>query len=44
MLFGWVGLWALFLFIVAGVGLVVVEVVVVRLDAGFAFVVVWEGG
>ena len=43
MLFDWVGSRVLFLLVVAMVGLMVV-VVVVRLEAGFAFVVEWEGG
>ena len=42
MLFDWVGSRSLFLLVVV-VGLMV-EVVVVRLGAGFAFVVEWEGG
>ena len=41
MLFGWVGSRALVLLVAVGL---LAMVVVVRLDAGFAFVVEWEGG
>jgi hypothetical protein len=43
LLFGWVGLWALFL-LATGVVLMVVEVAVVRLDASFVFAVEWGMG
>jgi hypothetical protein len=43
LLFGWVGSWALFL-LAARVMLMVVEVAVVRLDAGFVFAMEWGDG